>query len=146
MRGVLLIFICFTLFSTLGAQETDSVKSSQTQYSNKLTTGYNTNPKLKAKQKFTRKESFPVVFGALGFIVGFVAMGQLTGYTVIAIKGNDENQISQIGALVGCVLGAYGGAKLGVWLATEEEDVSLQVAPIYDLENNGIGMGVSMQF
>ena len=124
------IFIYFSLLSGLWAQSDDDAYYYPTPSSEALKIGC------------------AVVGGFIGFVVG----GNLTGEIVIAIQGHDKNQISQIGGGAIGFLGVLLGLKIAELLSNTdaEEDQAfaptLQISPIYDLAQNGMGLGVSLSF
>ena len=69
------------------------------------------------------------------------------------IQGHDKNQISQIGGIAVGFLGVLLGLKIAELLSNTdaEEDPqaftpTLQISPIYDIAQNGMGLGVALSF
>ena len=67
---------------------------------------------MKVKEGGSREVALKIVSAVVGLFIGFVAVGNITGAIVVAIKGDDENQIGQIGGIIGAHLGGF----LGVYL------------------------------
>ena len=123
------IFIYFSLLSGLWAQSDDDAYYYPTPSSEALKIGC------------------AVVGGFIGFVVG----GNLTGEIVIAIQGHDKNQISQIGGIAIGFLGVLLGLHIAETLSNTDADPqaftpTLQISPIYDLAQNGMGLGVALSF